>query len=85
MSLAVLIGDPVSPSFLPFKKEGSEGPHGGSRSGEIFFLWESHCVCGLGARTGQTAHPSLWNSGIIQNCHELFKLFVTELKFLDRN
>ena len=66
MSLAVLIGEPVSPSFLPFRKGGSEGPHGGFRSGEISFLWESHCVCRLGARTGQTAHPSLWNSGIIQ-------------------
>ena len=43
-------------SFLPYNGGWSGGPQGDSRLTE-FYLWESHCVCRLGARTDRL--PSL--------------------------
>ena len=42
----------------------------------IFYLWEPYRVFHLGSRTGRQAS---------EMSYELFELFVTELKFLDRN
>ena len=51
-------------SSLPKKGWGSGGPQGDSRLTD-FYLYESHCVCRLGARTDRL--PSLfWHN---PNCH----------------
>ena len=53
-------------SLLPSLKRGgrSGGPQGDSRLTD-FYLWESHCVCRLGARTDRLPSLFLSDSGII--------------------
>ena len=57
-----------------------------------FYLWESHCVCRLGARTERLPSLFLSDSGIMfsrlihlaklnPNCHMNYSIIFTEISF----
>ena len=81
-------GTLLAPHSFFFKGRGGqpEGPPGGTLVQTSFCLWESHCVYHLGGRSDRL--PSLFCqilSDFLSDSklsYELFKLFVTELKFL---